>query len=116
MDNLHWPGRIDQAESKRRKISVFEAALSPVITDEDHAILSSMSAQINMDMDNMVLPTSDGQKYVREVNDAVGGELGYAPHNVTCKMKMKLNTCRNKHGVFTWKRIKSIPRNRPDRK
>ena len=63
---------------------MFEAALSPVITVEDHATLSSMAAQINMDLDNMVLPTSDGEKYVREFDDSFGGDLGYSPHNVTC--------------------------------
>ena len=83
---------------------MFEAALSPVIKVEDHVMFSSMSAQINMVMDNMVLPTSDGHKCVREVREYVGGELGYAPHNVTCKMKMELKICRNKHGVLTWKR------------
>ena len=68
------------------------------------AIFKNMSAQINMDIDNMVLPTSDGKKYVREFNDSSGGELWHSPHNVIGKMKVKLETCRNKHGVFTWKR------------
>ena len=61
-----------------------------------------MGAQINMDIDAMVLPTSDGKKYVREFHDSSGVELGYTSHNVYCKMTMKLKTCRNKHRVFTW--------------
>ena len=35
LKNSHWPDRIDQAESKRREIIVFEGVLSPVITVED---------------------------------------------------------------------------------
>ena len=76
---------------------MFEAALSPVIT-----------AQINMDLDNMVLPTSDGQKDVRECDDSFGCDLGYAPHNVPCTMKMKLKTSRTNNGVLTWE--KDFPR------
>ena len=76
-----------------------------MITVDDHATFKNMGAQINMDIDAMVLPTSDGKKYVREFNDSSGAELGYASHNVTCNMKMKLETCRNNHGVFTRKSV-----------
>ena len=107
LKNSHWPDQIDRAERKRREVIVFEGALAPVITVEDHAIIKNMCAQTNMDIDAMVLPTSDGKKYVRELNDSSGVELGYAPHSVTCNMKMKLKTCRNEHGVFTWKRCVS---------
>ena len=29
--------------------------------------------------------------------------LGHASHNVSGRMKLILKTCRDKHGVFTWK-------------
>ena len=86
---------------------MFDAALVPVITVDDHAAFKNMCGQINLDIDAMVLPISDGKKYVRELNDTSGVELGYAPHSVTCNMKMKLKTCRNEQGVFTWKRCVS---------
>ena len=70
-NNSHWPDQTDRVEKNRREIIVFEAALSPVITVEDHAMFKNMCAQINMDIDNMVLPTSDGKKYVREFNDSL---------------------------------------------
>ena len=47
----------------------------------------------------------DEKKYVRDFNHTSGVELGYAPHNVNCKLKMKLKTCRDRHGVFSWKRM-----------
>ena len=76
-----------------------------MITAEDHITFKNMDAQINMDIDSMVHPTSDGKKYVREFNHTSGVERGYAPHNVTCKLKMKLKTCRDRNGVFSWKRM-----------
>ena len=58
-DNLlkgsHWPDQIDRAERNRREIIVFEAALAPVITVDDHAMFKNMGAQINLDIDAMVL-------------------------------------------------------------
>ena len=101
----NWPDHIDRAETKRREMIVSEGALAHVITVEDHGTFKSMDAQINMDIDAMVQPTSDGKKYVREFNHTSGVELGYAPHNVSCKLKMKLKTCRDKHGIFSWKRM-----------
>ena len=94
IDNLlrgsHWPDQIVRAERNRRDIIVSEAALAPVVTVDDHATFKNMGAQLNLDIDAMVLPTSDGKKYVREFNHSSGVELGYAHHNVTCKMKMQL--------------------------
>ena len=56
-----------------------------------------------MDLDSLVLPTADGQKYIREFDDSSGGNLRFASHNVSSRMKLMLKTCRNKRGVFTWK-------------
>ena len=104
IDNIlrgsHSPDQIDRAENKRREVIVSEGAFALVITVEDHATFKRMDAQINMDIDAMVQPTSDGKKYVREFNHTSGGELGYAPHNVICKLKMKLKACRDRHGIF----------------
>ena len=74
-----------------------------MITAEDHITFKNMDAQINMDIDSMVHPTSDGKKYVKEFNHTSGVELGYAPHNVTCKLKMKVKTCRDRNGKCSWK-------------
>ena len=63
--NFHWPDQIHRAERKRREVIVFEGALAPVIAIEKHAMSKNMGAQINLDIDAMVLPTSDGKKYVR---------------------------------------------------
>ena len=101
----HWPDQIDRAENKRRDVIVFEEAFALVIAVEDHAIFKSMDAQINMDIDAMVQPTSHAKKYVREFNHTSGVELGYAPHNVTCKLKMKLKTCRDRNGASSCKRM-----------
>ena len=82
---------------------VFEAAMSPVMTVEDGQTLGQVATQINMDLDSMVLPTADGQEYVREFDDSSGGHLGFASHNVSSRMKLMLKTISTKSGEFTWK-------------
>ena len=67
--NSHWPKKVDEAESSRRMLVLLDAALAPVITGEDEQILSKNATQINMDLDIMILPSADGQKYIREFDD-----------------------------------------------
>ena len=80
----NWPDQIARAEGTRREVVVFEGALAPAITAEDHTTFKNIDAQINMDIDSMVHTTSDGKKYVKDFNHTSGVELGYAPQNVTC--------------------------------
>ena len=96
----NWPDHTARAEGARRELIVFGNALSPIITADDHATFKNIDAQINMDIDSIVHPISDGKKYVKEFNHTSGVELGYAPHNVSCKLKMKVKTCRDKNGVY----------------
>ena len=76
-----------------------------MILSDDYATFKSFDAQVNMDIDSMLHHTSDGRKYVKEFNHTAGVELGYEPHNVTCKLNMRVKTCRERNGAFSWKRM-----------
>ena len=54
LENSHWPDQIDNAESLRRTIVVFEAAMSPVMAVEDGQTLGQLATQIKIDLDSMV--------------------------------------------------------------
>ena len=105
MRNSSWPDNIDRAESDRREAISFEGALAPVITSDDYNKFKSFDAQINMDIASLVHATSDGRRYVKEFNHTDGVNLGYASHNVSIKLKLKVKTCRNKHCVYPWKKM-----------
>ena len=72
------------------------------MTVEDGQALAQLAIQINMDLESMVFPTDDGQRFIKELDDSNCGEVGYAPHNISHILTMRLNTCRDKHGAFTW--------------
>ena len=63
--NSHRPDHIARAEGKRREAIAFEGPLAPVITSDDYATFKSFDGQVNMDIDSMLYPTSDGRKYVK---------------------------------------------------
>lgn len=102
-ENSHWPDQIDEAESSRRKVLVFESALAPVLITEDAEVLKQAATQINMDFDSMVHAGYHGQRYIREFGGSNGGDLGFAHHNVSDRMKLMMNICRNKNRQFSWK-------------
>ena len=106
--NSHWPKGVDEAESFRRVLIVLDAALAPVITKEDKQRLSNVATQINMDLDTMILPSADGQKYIREFNDSPGGDIGFASHNVSQRFNILHRTCRDRNGIYDWRRTFQI--------
>ena len=61
----HRPDHIARAEGNRREAIAFEVALVPVITSEDYATFKGIDTQTNMDIDSMLFPTWDGNKYVK---------------------------------------------------
>ena len=105
LNNSHRPNHIARAEGKRREAIAFGGALALVITSDDYATSRSFDGQVNMDIDSMFYPTSDGRKYVKEFNHTPGSELGFAPHNVSCKLKLKVKTCSDRNGTLSWKNM-----------
>ena len=55
----------------------------------------------------MIFQTWDGKKMVKEYSCDHGpdSELGYALHNVSSKLKLKVKTCRDRSGLFPWKKM-----------
>ena len=76
-----------------------------MITSENYATFKEFDSQVNMDIDSLICPTWDGKTYVKEFNHTPGSELGCASHNVSCKLKLKVKTCRDRSGVFSWKKM-----------
>ena len=98
-------GHMDRAEDNRRFAISFETALAPLITAEDHKLFKDFDGQINMDVDAMIFPTWDGKQMVKEYSYGPDTELGYASHNVSTKLKLKVLTCRNRTGLYPWKQM-----------
>ena len=86
---------------------MFDVSLAPLILQKDHDLFKQFDTSINMNIDSMVYPTCDGKKMVKEYDYVPGTEVGFAPHNVSSTMKLKVVTCRDNSGQFTWKKMMS---------